>query len=86
MNYETWLNMSQAERATATDYSDLHPQLKHLKGARVEVVDQWGEQRRFYVGQSTGWKPCNLEVHNRRSLGGVATVGVYQSVKFLYWK
>lgn len=31
-----------------------------------------GERKRFNVGRSTGWMPCHLTVHNRRSRGGDA--------------
>lgn len=54
---------------------ELTPQLVGLEGRRVEVVDQWGEKRRFNVGKSTGWIPCHLEIHNRRSTGGPAVMG-----------
>src|SRR5687767_4861878 len=33
---------------------DLCPQLIGLEGKRVEVVDAYGDKRRFYVGKSSG--------------------------------
>ena len=54
---------------------DLVPQLIGLEGKRVEVIDRYGEQRRFYVGKSTGWMPCHLEIKTRRSSGGGAVTG-----------
>lgn len=51
---------------------DLTPALVSLVGRRVEVTDQDGTRRRFWVGKSTGWMPVHLEIHNRRSTGGCA--------------
>lgn len=51
---------------------ELTPQLIGLEGKRVEVTAKDGSRRRFYVGKSTGWTPCHLEVHNSRSTGGMA--------------
>lgn len=71
------------------DLSDLTPQLIGLEGYRVEVEDPddgpyRGLTRRFYVGRSTGWKPCHLEIHNRRSRGGGPALKEYASVRALY--
>lgn len=44
--------------------------LRGLEGQRVEVTYPDGEKRRFWVGKSTGWMPCHLEITNRRSHGG----------------
>lgn len=60
---------------------ELSPQLSHLKGRRVEVVTCYGETRRFWVGQSTGVIPINLEIHNSRSTGGTAADREYKSVR-----
>jgi len=62
---------------------ELSPQLSHLKGRRVEVVTEYGETRRFNVGQSTGWMPINLEIHNSRSFGGMAAHRNYKSVRVI---
>lgn len=86
MNAETWGKMNKAEREKVRDYSGLTPQLVGLEGWRVEVVTTYGEKRRFYVGMSTGWRPCHLEVLTRRSLGGCGAEKEYQSVKTLYKK
>ena len=80
MDYELWQKMPEIERAKVRDLSDLSPQLCGYEGARVEVVDKWGQKRRFWVGRSTGWKPCHLEVKTIRSLGGVQAAKDYQSV------
>jgi hypothetical protein len=62
--------------------AELTPQLIGLERKRVEVVDCYGEKRRFQVGKSTGWMPCHLEIHNRRSSGGPAAMGTpYKSVR-----
>lgn len=60
----------------------LTKQLEGLEGKRVEVVDCCGEKRRFYVGKSTGWIPCHLEIARRDSKGGMAVTGApFGSVK-----
>ena len=55
--------------------AELTPQLVGLEGKRVEVVDCYGEKRRFWVGKSTGWIPCHLEIDTNRSSGGPAVTG-----------
>jgi len=61
---------------------DLTPQLKGLVGRRVEVIDCYGEKRRFIVGRSCGWMPCHLEIARRDSSGGGAVTGTpFKSVK-----
>lgn len=54
---------------------DLCPQLIGLEGKRVEVVDSYGDKRRFYVGKSTGCVPCHLEIARVDSTGGVPVSG-----------
>jgi len=62
--------------------AELTPQLSGLEGKRVEVVDSYGERRRFIVGKSTGWLPCHLEIARRNSSGGPAVTGApFQSVR-----
>lgn len=55
--------------------AELTPQLNGLEGKRVEVVDCYGERRRFYVGKSTGWLPIHLEIARRNSSGGGGVTG-----------
>jgi hypothetical protein len=65
----------------------LTKQLIGLEGKRVEVVTSYGETQRFYVGQSTGFIPCHIEVKQRNSHGGSAVCGApFKSVKVLYSK
>jgi hypothetical protein len=77
-------------RCEVRDESDLSPDLLGHEGWRVEVRDvtTTGEAeyttRRFYVGRSTGWRPCHLEVYNRRSTGGSPAQKHYSSVRRLY--
>lgn len=60
----------------------LVPQLVGLEGKRVEVIDCYDEKRRFYVGRSTGWYPCHLEIKLRTSHGGGAVTGApFKSVR-----
>jgi hypothetical protein len=50
--------------------AELVPELIGLEGRRVELTEPHGYKRRFYVGRSTGWLPCHLEITTRRSMGG----------------
>lgn len=62
--------------------AELAPQLIGLEGKRVEVVDKYGERRRFTVGKSTGWIPVHLEISSSRATGGCAVMGSpFQSVQ-----
>lgn len=63
--------------------TDLTPQLKGHEGERVEVVDEFGERRRFVVGKSGGYIPVHLELKSRRSCGGACAARVYRSVRVL---
>ena len=63
---------------------ELTPALVGLEGKRVEVVDKYGETRRFIVGKSTGWMPCHLEIKTVRSSGGGCVTGTpFKSVRVL---
>jgi hypothetical protein len=63
---------------------ELTPQLIGLEGKRVEVVDKYGEKRRFYVGKSTGFIPVHLEIARIDSLGGGAVSGApFKSVRVI---
>lgn len=64
--------------------SELTPQLRGKEGKRVEVVDCYGERRRFIVGKSTGFVPIHLEIARRNSSGGGAVTGApFRSVQVL---
>lgn len=61
---------------------DLTADLIGLEGKRVEVIDCYGDRRRFIVGRSTGWIPCHLEIKSRSSTGGEAVWGTpFRSVR-----
>lgn len=81
MNAVTWQKMPEHERAKIRDNSKLSPQLIGYERQRVEVVDRYGETRRFWVGKSTGWQPIHLEIKTTRSMGGDPADKQYQSVK-----
>lgn len=67
------------ERCTA----ELTPALIGLEGRRVEVSGPDGS-RRFWVGKSTGWSPCHLEIARRDSTGGGAVyIGAGESVRVI---
>lgn len=53
----------------------LTPELIGLEGKRVEVIDRYGDKRRFTVGKSTGFLPIHLELANSRSSGGMGVLG-----------
>ena len=55
--------------------SELTRELLGLEGTRVEVVDRYGDKRRFFVGKSTGFVPVHLEICRRDSTGGPAVMG-----------
>lgn len=76
------------------DESELTPDLVGLEGWRV-LATRWerdeigtfigeGETVRFYVGKSTGWKPCHLEIARRDSMGGSPADKSYVLVQRLY--
>lgn len=65
----------------------LTPQLVDLEGYRVEVVDCYGETRRFQVGKSDGWMPCHIELRDVKSSGGIAVTGApFKRVRKVYHK
>jgi hypothetical protein len=84
MTQEKWAKLTAHERERLRDNSGLTPQLVGLEGWRVEVETTYGEKRRFIVGRSTGWRPCHLEIANRRSSGGGSAEKEYKSVTRLY--
>lgn len=51
--------------------AQLVPALRGKEGRCVSAT-VYGERVRFTVGKSTGWMPCHLQLHNRRSSGGCA--------------
>jgi hypothetical protein len=69
--------------ANEKDLSGLTPQLVGLEGMRVEVITSYGETRRFWVGRSTGWRPCHIEVKTTRSFGGEAADKEFASVRII---
>lgn len=83
MTQERWNRMTPAEKDKVRDLSDLSPQLRGLEGWRVEVVDMFGNKRRFIVGRSTGWCPIHLEIARRNSTGGGMADRTYMSVRRL---
>jgi hypothetical protein len=68
MTWDKWQRLSESDKATLRDTSELHPDLVPYRGYRVEV-EYYGERKRFIIGQTTGWKPATLGMHNRRSMG-----------------
>lgn len=66
--------------------SELVPELMGMEGKRLEIVHQWesGETEtvRFWLGKTSGFIPCHLEIKTRRSLGGGAVcLGKIKSIR-----
>lgn len=59
-----------AEKTRTRCPAELTPALVGLEGKRVLVTYPDGDESRFYVGRSTGWMPCHLEIKRRDSTGG----------------
>jgi hypothetical protein len=78
-----WNGATTAQREAMRDNSELNQSLLLFKGCRVEATDENGETSRFWVGQSTGWIPCTLLIHNTRSMGGDPAYGVYSNIKVI---
>lgn len=83
MTQAKWNGMSRVEREILVDLSGLTPQLIGLEGSRVEVITRDGEIRRFIVARSNGWRPCHIELPNRRSRCGMPASSSYLTVKFI---
>lgn len=81
--YDDLLSIARAiNAATKRRFAcELSPQLVGLEGRRVEVVTTYGETRRFWVGKSTGFIPCHLEIMRVNSTGGGAAEHEYKSVR-----
>jgi hypothetical protein len=64
--------------------ADLCKELIGLEGKRVEVIDCYGDKRRFKVGKSTGFIPVHLELARTASSGGPAVTGTpFKSVRVI---
>jgi hypothetical protein len=72
--YKAAMSAGQAHHAATGERCnvELTPALVGLERRRVEVTERDGTRRRFWVGKSTGWMPCHLEIATRASSGGVA--------------
>jgi hypothetical protein len=83
MTQDKWDRLSAAEKNAIRSDAGLTDQLKGLEGKRVEVVTDYGETRRFYVGRSSGWIPCHIERKLSTSHGGVGADKHYASVRVI---
>lgn len=83
MTHERWQAMPETERVKLRKLGGLTKQLIGLEGHRVEAVRETGEVVRFYVGRSTGWEPCHLEIKRINSSGGLPADRAYKSVRKL---
>jgi hypothetical protein len=75
MTSERWKQLSPAEREQLRQMP-VDPTPDHrlyackAGGERVRITYPDGEVVRCYIGMSTGWRPCFLEIKTIRSLGG----------------
>jgi hypothetical protein len=83
MDQMTWDTLSESEKSKVRSDAGLSDQLKGLEGKRVEVVTDYGETRRFYVGRSSGWVPCHIERKLATSRGGIGAHKHYASVRVI---
>lgn len=61
---------------------ELVPELTGKEGQCVEVVDCYGDRRRFIVGKSAGWMPIHLEMARSDSVDGCGVTGTpFRSVR-----
>ena len=76
MTQSRWNTMTPAEKDASLDDSQLHSSLRSLKGWRVEGL-YYGERKRFIVGQTTGWRPATIGMHNihSQSSSAILTAG-----------
>jgi len=73
MTWERWQRLTPPQQDALRDDVALHPVLRQWRGWRVEVV-YYGERKRFIIGQSTGWQPVTLGLHNRLSRDSAHTL------------
>ena len=83
MTQDKWDSFTAAQCTAMCDTSHLTPQLIGLEGRRVRAVDIHDNARKFYVGKSTGWRPCHLEIKTSRSMDGSPARSKYKSVEVI---
>jgi hypothetical protein len=84
MTQPLWDSVRGDQRARVYCQHGLTTALIGLEGKRVEAVTNDGETRRFWVGRSTGWRPCHLEIKTRRSSGGGPADSSYRNVTVIH--
>lgn len=63
---------------------ELIPEFIGKEGYRVQIIDKYGETRRFIIGKSSGFIPCHLEIAKSNSRGGAAVCGYpFKSINFI---
>jgi hypothetical protein len=81
---KVWPKLNREQQKHLVDLSGLTPQLNGLEHQRVEAVRmRTGETVRFYVGRSSGWKPCHIEIKLMTSTGGHSADREYKSITVL---
>jgi hypothetical protein len=83
MTWDRWRSLSAADKDRLRDRTGLTAQLIGYEFCRVEVVTESGECRRFWVGTSSGWRPCHIEIKRLDALGGEPAERSYKSVRLI---
>lgn len=83
MTQAKWDAMRESERNLIRDLSGLTSILIGFEGKRVEATTYDGKVSRFWVGRSTGWRPCHIEIKTRRSRGGQPVFDSYAAVRVI---
>lgn len=83
--YETYTELVDSVRRLHVDTgfrssSELNPKLIGLEHRRIECKLD-GKKIKFYVGKSTGWIPCHLQIKTSRSHGGMSISNNPDSIK-----
>lgn len=74
MTQARWDRLSFDEREHMMDRSQLHPALVGLEGKRVRVSPLRQGISTFYVGRTSGWRPCHLAMR-LNALSSSDTIG-----------
>ena len=84
MTQTLWDQMTVAQRDAVRSDANLTKQLIGYEGKRIEAVTHDGTVRRFWVGRSSGWIPCHIELKRRTSTGGESAYGApYRSIRII---
>jgi hypothetical protein len=84
MTQAVWDRMTPAQRDSVRSDAGLTEQLIGLERKHVETIDRYGSIRRFWIGCSSGWIPCHIELKRRTSTSGEAVYGApFKSIRVI---